>query len=113
LELSSEHHERRRDAWGLEQFAAKILGMQLLIFPDPDQGLSNQIASFVTDIEGGNPGRHSLFPVGHRHDLFALEGKQHQAVVFQQRAPLIFGVPLVERLLHIIQKGALKLICRR
>jgi hypothetical protein len=87
LELSSEHDERRRDAWGLEQFAAEILGMQLLIFPYPDQGLSNQIASCVTDIEGGNPGRHSLFPVGHRHDLFALESKQHQAVVFQQRRP--------------------------
>ena len=53
--------------------------VELLVVPDPDQGLADQGASVVPDVKCGYPAANSLFAVGHGDDLLPLERQPDKA----------------------------------
>jgi hypothetical protein len=96
LELAPVNDCRRQKASGPEQLAAEVLGMQLLVFPGPDQGLADKVASILTDVQRGNPASHGLLAVSHCHNLLALKSQQQEAMAFQLGPVSVFGTPPLE-----------------
>ncbi len=87
--------------------------MQLLVLPDPHQGLTGQGASIVAHLECGHPAGNRLLPVGDSHDLLALERQQEEALALRPGTPGELDAPPVEQPLHVIEEGALQVPRRR
>ena len=84
--------------------------MQLLVLPDPNEGLADAVAGVVADVQRRHPAGHGLFPVGHGDDLFALERQEQQAPALELRPTGELGAPPVQQPLHVIEKGGLQIL---
>jgi hypothetical protein len=96
LQLVAVDEEGGKDPAGSEELATEVLGVELLVLPDPDEGLADQGAHVLVDLELGHARRHGLLPVGHGHDLLTFHGQEQEA------RPLLLGpigvppLPLVD-----------------
>ena len=80
LELSAIDHGGREQARGPKQLAPEVLGVQLLVFPSPDQRLANEGAGVLADVESGDTVSNGLFP-SRRPPRSARAGGPTRAVV--------------------------------
>jgi hypothetical protein len=84
--------------------------MELLVFPDPDQGLPDHGARVLVDVKSGHPADDSLFPIGNGHDLLALQAEEDQPPALQFRAAGKLGPPSVEQVPDVIEEGGLQVL---
>jgi hypothetical protein len=83
--------------------------MELFVFPDPHQGLSDHGAGILVDVKSSHAPDDSLFPISNGHDLFALQAQEDQPSALQFRATGKFGPPVVEQPSDVVQEGGLQI----
>ena len=101
LQLPAVDHERRQQASPSEQQTPQVFGVQLLVFPDPHEGLSDGCPHGLVEVEAVDPCRDRLLAVRDRHDLLAFEGEQPQLRAFEVGSGCVLDTPTVQRRTHI------------
>ena len=78
--------------------------MHLLVFPDPDQRVANQLANIFVDRHRREPMRDRILAIAHGDDLFSLERQKKEMDHLLPRFSGEATAPLVERALEFAIK---------
>ena len=97
LELTAVHHHRRRDPAALQEDAAQELGVELLVLPDPHQGLAHHGSQVVADREVVDASGDRLLAVRDRDDLLPFEREQPQVFGLRVGTARVLAPPAREQ----------------
>ncbi len=109
LDLASVDDERREPFPAGQQRAADVGRVQLLVLPDPHQGLADECPDLGIEVERVDPCGHRLLPVRDRDDLLALEGEQPEQLALLVRVVGVLGPPLGQLRLDLLQQVGLEI----
>ena len=101
LQLPAVDHERRQQAAPSEQQTPQVFGVQLLVFPNPHEGLPDDCTHGLVEVQAVDPCRDRLLAVRDRHDLLAFERDSHSCARSRSGLPALLETPAVQRRTHI------------
>ncbi len=109
LELTPVDHCRCPDAPAPQEDAPQVLGVELLVLPDPDEGLPDDGPELVADRQLVDPSGHRLLAVRDRHDLLTFEREQPEVRSLRIGTTRVLTSPASEESLDVRDHGRFEL----
>ena len=113
LQLAPVDHERRRQPAPAEEDAAQVLGVQLLVLPDPHQGLAQRGPQVVAQRERVDAAGDRFLAVRHRDDLLPFEREQPEVLGLLAGTPCVLDPPAREEAVDLGEHDVFELAHRR
>ncbi len=104
LDLAAVHDECRSQPALLQQEPAQVLGVELLVLPDPHEGLAQQRAHVGIQVERVDASGDGFFAVRDGNDLFAFEGQEPELLALEVGPTGVFDLPPLDELPDLVQE---------
>ena len=82
---SAVDHSRGPQTSKPQELPTQILGVHLLVLPDPHERLMEQRPHLVADRELSDPACHGFLAIRHRHNLLSLQSEEKKLLTFRCR----------------------------